>query len=82
MNRKTSLYTIRLIEPDDAVVLLDQIADGLRHEGYGVADYGSTTLSFRAKDDEEALAVAIEATAHIPTTLSTGMGVHRREVTA
>lgn len=82
-NRRTSLYTIRLTDAGpDAPALLDRLQAGLNEQGYAVADYGSSTLSFRTSDDDTALAVAGLASGPIRTTLSTGMGVHRREVQA
>jgi hypothetical protein len=75
--RQTSIYTIRLQSPTSVTVT----AHGLRHLGIAVCDLGDSSVSFRAGDDETALRIArLAAPPTAARTLTTGLGVHRRDV--
>lgn len=81
MNRKTSLYTLRLDYSVHALAI-GQALDALN---VTVTDRGDKSVSWRATDDADATRTATAALVHagIPdttATLTTGLGVHRRTV--
>jgi hypothetical protein len=89
-NRRTSLYSLRVATTvpghvlADLVVALRTAAEKQPTDQHIATESGHAyaSIGFRAKDDAEALAV-VDAIAHrYPgrTTLMTGHGVHRREV--
>jgi hypothetical protein len=76
--RRTSVYTVRDL-PAEAVEML---AAALR---VPVSDRGEASVSYRASNDRSARGHALAAlrTIGLPTseaTLTTGLGVHRREI--
>lgn len=78
--RRTSVYTIHLNTPRPGLPTL--IATGLA-ASVAVQDIGGVSVSFRAPtDDDAALQVAAHATAGRTGdwTLTTGLGVHRRQI--
>lgn len=75
-NRRTSNYTAHFDTPEAA----DLFA---RHLPVPVQDHGATAITYRAIDDYAALKVAQAALRPLRSgtvTLTTGLGVHRREV--
>lgn len=79
-HRSTSVYTVRV---NAGVRHLEMLARQLPP----LQDRGDTSLSWRSLDDETALqqlAAALEATGlfydELEVELTTGLGVHRREV--
>lgn len=79
-NRRTSVYTIRVRSQEAA----QRVVAGFNEQGLGIQDQGETSVSFRAPGDAAALLIARQAQpwARETVTLTTGLGVHRREVTA
>lgn len=82
--RQTSLYTLRVTTGAHA----DQVADAFLRASLlpnGVQDHGPLHVGFRTTDDAAATALATAALeaaglTHVETTLTTGLGVHRRLV--
>lgn len=79
-NRRTSNYTVTV--PDATDAMLDRRAARLVALGRPVQDRQTHGLTFRAADDEDALKVLriiLHGDEHA-VTLTTGLGVHRRQV--
>lgn len=76
MNRRTSVYTLHLEDHTTTKAIAHGFPTALQ-------DQGETSLSFRARDDQDARQIAADALAGLddPYTLTTGLGVHRRTVT-
>jgi hypothetical protein len=73
--RMTSPYTLRLADPEVTEIVAAMLT---------VTDRGSTTVTFRASGDDEAIRVATEVLAVAgetrPAELTTGLGTHKRRV--
>lgn len=78
MNRRTSNYTAHFDTPAGA----EKFAANLSTLDVPVQDHGHTGITFRAADDESAAEVAFAASSAglLDYSLSTGLGVHRRDV--
>lgn len=74
-NRRTSLYTFRTGHPTMTVARL-------RAAGITIQDHGQGSVSWRAADDRAALYARKNVIGNLDGTLTTGLGVHRRTVTA
>lgn len=84
--RRTSVYTIRLGDPRN----MGGTVHGLRRQSIPISDLGEASVSFRAASDRAALEVTRAALSGrqwvdgftVEHELTTGLGVHRRTVTA
>jgi len=76
-SRRTSNYTAHFNSPEAADIFT-------RNLDVPVQDHGALSITFRAADDEAAVSTAFRATIGPVRnyTLTTGLGVHRREVWA
>lgn len=74
-NRRSSIYTFRTMTPTMAVARL-------RAAAIPVQDVGEGSVSWRSSDDAAARRVRRRVIGNLDGTLTTGLGVHRREVQA
>jgi hypothetical protein len=87
-NRRTSIYTIRLIDPEwvaDVAAWVSGSGYVPAQPGTPIVDRGDSSVSFRAADDAAAASIvhtALDGSPEVAYTLTTGLGIHRRMVTA
>lgn len=77
-NRATSIYTLR----HETAEANESTHFALITQGIRIQDHGETSVSFRAVDDAEAADIArqVPAWSGNAVELTTGLGIHRREV--
>lgn len=81
LNRKTTAYLVRVPTEDPNSVIPELIARCPEPVEQTASQPRSAGLRFRIDtDDERALAIARQIAGDLPFTLSTGYGVHHRDI--